>query len=548
MVYVVNEDDGAEVRAVVDPPAGGRLPEQVLGEVSNYSVSSDASWAGGAVVAYHGESSGEIMTTTLAPGEGRFSDPVSLEAVRRSSWVPPLVSVGDRGDAAIAFVASHYDFDAERRVDQGMISVRPPGGAFGRPETFGPELDGLSITDIDVGPDGTVALGLRADEEAKLAIREPGGGQIAPIALGQTGPEVRPQVGVDGSGNVVAGASPGEGMMTAGPFEVTFVPAGGSPSAPMPSGINSTGWSHPGLEVSASGEIVIVGDTAVRHPDGGGQMTGIRAVFGNSEKRTLGAPALIDPSFGSTPSLVMNARGDAVVLWSKCCPASIAGYRRARGGSFGRLFEVAQRPPLNPNSFSSLQLSGLLVDPYGNATLAWADPQAYPYEYFLSADGPRLASAPADGTLPADLPPVLTYPIADPFVPPTPWPDTPQPQQPPRRSDDGRPPELTFWLVPKMRPAGLQFRARCDEQCSVDLRLKVKGLPEFQRLHHRWPASRRARLNFHLVEDPGHRLVEAGRRGAPFVIQGRVHDRWGNADKFEGRSVLIPRNEPGKGD
>ena len=50
VVYLVSGDEGSEARAKVALPGRGRLPEQILGEVSNPPVSSDASWAGGAVV------------------------------------------------------------------------------------------------------------------------------------------------------------------------------------------------------------------------------------------------------------------------------------------------------------------------------------------------------------------------------------------------------------------------------------------------------------------------------------------------------------------
>jgi hypothetical protein len=129
--------------------------------------------------------------------------------------------------------------------------------------------------------------------------------------------------------------------------------------------------------------------------DGGGVSIGqVVAFSGSTVLGRFRAPIAVGygwPRGG--PLLAMNARGDAVLAISSCCPNLVHTFRRAPFGAFDEADVVAEPPPAASDLYQQ-QLSDLQLDPFGNAAATWLDTSSGSAQLDIAADGPAQASAP----------------------------------------------------------------------------------------------------------------------------------------------------------
>lgn len=538
-VYQVHgSPDEVRIRAAVRTPRG--TTEQDLDSGYAFFPTVAGSPLGGYVAVWYHEQPYEVRIAEMGPGGSEFRRTAAMSASGGNySYGAPWVSVNERGDAVVTYLAG--DSDGQRV----MARFRPAGGSFGEPErvtdTFG--MDEVYPRDVALGPDGTVVASVVQEGRAGVSVRPPGG-SFGPVErVGSPIPEhgwLPPRVGVDGAGNVALAwveAEPGD----TGPVKVAFRPAGGRLGDPHDTALRTAYYGQIEMGVSRPGEALIAIEASSNLSTPGTQREGIYAVAANTVLGRVGPPRQLAGGWGTDPRLAMNPRGDAVIVWDECC-LTLRTRRRPAMGRFGTVQEIA--PPDVTGVHRGGRPLGATIDAFGNAGAAWVGTQWA--EKYLGYDGPLINQEPPAVSLdpanpvaeiqPPDPPsryPV--YPSGGWWEPgPWPWPLNPAAPVGSRRSVDKRRPRLSISASrgpTRGRRRSVVVTMRCSERCAtttagrvgrrllgpVDRRLKAhrRGRVRLTLPRRRRGASMRGRLNVSAVDAAGNRT----RRSLPLRLR-----------------------------
>ncbi|HWH10611.1 MAG TPA: hypothetical protein VG165_05750 [Solirubrobacteraceae bacterium] len=412
-VWVYQVGYASELVAQTADASGALSGEQVLSPDPGAlpTLASDA--AGEALAAWWDETSGAVDVSERAP-QGIFAPAASFPASTTASWGAdgPRLAVSPAGWAAVAYLAGDPD---GQRVD---VSVRPPGGVFGAPAEVAPSggADAEIPGSVAIDDSGEVVVAYTQGGSADVAVRAAGeSGAWAPAqALGA--PDVDPQgpeplVGIDAAGRAVAVWEEGGALNTVAAVEAAFLGPSGSFGPPQALGIETWNGQAPALAVSALGEVILVATPAVQEEGGFGMEPPVVVSGSTALGIFTAAEPLADEWSDSTPALAMNARGDAVVIYTPCCSGQLVARRRAPFGGFDAPEEIPT-PQTDASSYDA-QPGEVSLDPFGNATTTWNDVSSTAAPPYFSADGPLLDAAPAGAPpSPAAIADLLPQPVA----------------------------------------------------------------------------------------------------------------------------------------
>jgi hypothetical protein len=415
---------GSEIVARVADAAGGFGDAQVIGPARAFYPALAADAAGEAAAAWYEESDNSIRVSLRAPGAA-FDDPTILasDSAGYSQQAPKLAA------SPVGWMAVLY-LDDVGDGQRAYVSVRPPGGSFGAGEPVAPGVGAEAQVPRSVAVDdaGEVVAGYLQGGVAHVAVRSTGllGTWGAPQSLGR--PNLGsswdlPEVGIDAAGGAVAIWEEDGGQNRTAPLEASFRAPGGSFGAPQDLGIDSWDGEAPALGVSGLGEVILVARPTIQETGGLG-LDPLVVLSGSTVLGRFGPFRPLAQTWeDSYPRLAMNARGDAVLTTTTCCPTRLVARRRAPLAGFVAEQDVV--PPLPMVNGPQRLIRDVGLDQLGNAAVTWND-STDGSPLLVSADGPVLAAV-ADVTLPlpvvlAELvpaPPVVAVP--DPPAPPPPW-------------------------------------------------------------------------------------------------------------------------------
>lgn len=243
---------------------------------------------------------------------------------------PPVVAVGPRGDAIVAWT------DGGRRL---WARYRPPGGTLGAPELVGEraELDEDLATPLTLDASGGAILAWTRRGALRVRVRDPAAGWGPEQALG--GKDVSlPQIaiasggaallawrqdGPDGSQVAVSARAPGAAF---GPAEI-LAGAGRQPSEPV-AALNDRGDAGVTWVEFVDDELEV---RAAFRPAGG--------AFGPARR--------VGRDGASGPSVAVLADGRAILAWRDNERHRVYGRVRSSGGALGRTQVLTTRLRLN---------------------------------------------------------------------------------------------------------------------------------------------------------------------------------------------------------
>jgi hypothetical protein len=387
-----------------------------------------------------------VWLADLAPGSDELTEPRALDAAANPSvtQVPRDLAVGPGGDVALAYLQGPgRTFDLTARVafgqlggDLGERHVLP--GIVARWSWTAPQVDvdaaGRAAIVWHTVPDGfaqDAALG-----DLHIVLRHTDGTLGGIVDLGQT---------PNGDPMDLAVSDPGEVLLG---FEAAGNLSGGDDGS----------WGY--------------------------SLYGYKGVLGSTVLGRVNSPQPLVP-WADYPRLVMNRRGDALVVSSECCPDGhgvIRARRRLPGGSFGKpaLVAAGELTPAGEGSYYGLMLQDVGLDPVGNAMATWRGFGPAQLGLNASVDGPALdvplPGVPLGSTLPSIVPASEIERPALPYVPP-PYSGLPVTidaralsHPPATRVPTVRPMSLALSVsAPAVRgvPRTVRLYVACDSSCSV---------------------------------------------------------------------------------
>jgi hypothetical protein len=270
-----------------------------------------------------------VFVAQRAAGATEFDEPQRVTGELTNPAIQ--LAVGARGDRALAW------FRRGTQADGGplpmLVSVAPPGGAFGLPQEVpvpprvppkvdppSPDNRGYGYPSVAVSGDGTVLLAYReTDDDADLrridvAVRHPDGSWAEPQVLGEANAE--PAAAADGAGGLhviwIERWTNPEGdtfvyANDAGP-DGSFGPA---QRISTPGRAAYDGNSQPALHANARGDLLALWNSASLPTTGAPDWIEVAERPAGS---TWGPPRTIGR--GIRPTGALNNAGDATVAWT----------------------------------------------------------------------------------------------------------------------------------------------------------------------------------------------------------------------------------------
>jgi hypothetical protein len=281
--------------------------------------------------------------------------------------LPPLASAdaqivgasyASSGTGAMAF--------ANQQSTTGSSSLRVVG-ADGQITPAQTIVDGFNDPQVAMGPRGDVIVAW-VNREGVFARFQPAGGTLGPVETVSTEADFLQDLiplAVDGAGNAYV-AYTTEPVSSRLRVRVRTVAGVWEPEQIL----GGTRVSGPELRVSANGTALLAW-----HQHGGKALNGTRvALSTRAPGQRFTPPAIIagTPRNASSPTVALNDRGDAVVVWlerhrtgpRRTVDFSVHGRFRAAGSGFGKARRLSHISAAGPS---------VAVAPDGRMTLAWAD-------------------------------------------------------------------------------------------------------------------------------------------------------------------------------
>jgi hypothetical protein len=347
-VVVWVEEEGrvmAAVRRAGGPFSGPiRLSRGSADVTANYpSVAIDG--AGNAIAAWqvdaeYGDAPAAVQASVVTP-DATASKPITLSS--RDDAFGAAVAISDAGDAVVAWVAE------TKSGDVVQAAARPRGGPFAKRVSLSRRVRDVLFLDVAMNGAGDAIVAWPAATEGAhviQAVRRPAGaGFTAPVDLSAAGGDaLNPQVAIDPAGNAVATWNRSNGshlvvqattLSARGPFSV---PVG--LSAPSRDGLQA----EPVVDGAGNALVVWVHEELLKDVTNGVVQASARPAGGG-----FSLPVnLSSAGYGAAyPSVVMNASGAALAVWSRAANddlVSIVGVRaalRLPGGSFAAPVDIA---------------------------------------------------------------------------------------------------------------------------------------------------------------------------------------------------------------
>jgi hypothetical protein len=234
------------------------------------------------------------------------------------------------------------------------------------------------------------------------ASRPAGGAFSAPVSLSETGAEVgSPDIAVNGGGDAVVvwvHASP-----TSSVIEAASRPAGASSfSAPVPLSASDGHALAPRVALDAAGDAVVVWFEAA----GAGSVVEAASRTGSTGSFSAPVPVSAQDELAGNAAVALDAAGDAVVVWRQ----------RHSGGATGEIVESASRPAARSSFSDPVPLSAehetvaptIALNARGDALAVWSEVDASGHGAVESASRPAGSGA---FSAPAPLSPPTGAPV-----------------------------------------------------------------------------------------------------------------------------------------